>query len=515
MDLSRYGPLMSRRSITSVVLAVVALSLAAPAVWAIAGANDDVERTRVMVGSVPVTVLKPNYEAPDRPAVVVVHGFAGSSVIMEPLGRSIAQAGYVVALPDMSGHGANAESLSSQDAERDALQVDLRAVVDWLGDQSGVDATRMALVGHSMGAGAVTRFATENEDAVLATVAISLPAAIDGPGRPRDLLLLYGSAEPAGFARAALAQAQLLEPNAQVNETYGDPGVGDAVSLQNISGVEHISIVWSPLTASLTLAWIGEAVSGSTGPAEVDPAWLWLILLLSAGAIAALPLARFLYRNSNAEWLAPGVSVIQVLAVSVVGAIIAAIAASFGPGFESIIPIAVGGFLGVFFAVSAIVLWVAAWRIPWSSGDHSRGVSVLPALVMTAYAVVLLVVSARFTWASASFVGPRWWVWLVLSLIFLAYFFAEAKLIGRPRLLARVGLMVINRVVVVIVLLASVSLLGAPVILTLLVPFMLLLFVILGFFALVISTQSSDRLGMALVQSVPLAAIVASGFPLT
>lgn len=160
MDLSRYGPLMSRRSITSVVLAVVALSLAAPAVWAIAGANDDVERTRVMVGSVPVTVLKPNYEAPDRPAVVVVHGFAGSSVIMEPLGRSIAQAGYVVALPDMSGYGANAESLSSQDAERDALQVDLRAVVDWLGDQSGVDATRMALVGHSMGAGAVTRFAT-------------------------------------------------------------------------------------------------------------------------------------------------------------------------------------------------------------------------------------------------------------------------------------------------------------------------------------------------------------------
>ncbi len=497
------------------LLVAIALFLALPAVWAIAGANDGVDRSRVMVGSVPVTVLKPNDEVPDRPAVVVVHGFAASSVIMEPLGRSIAQAGYVVALPDMSGHGANAESLSSQDAERDVLQGDLATVIAWLGDQVGVDATRIALVGHSMGAGAVTRFATENEDAVQATVAISLPAAIDEQGRPRDLLLLYGSAEPASFASAALTQAQLLEPGAQVNETYGDPGVGDAVSLQVIPGVEHISIVWAPLTASLTLTWIGEAVSGPTGPTELDPAWLWLILLLSAGAIAALPLARFLYRNSNAEWLASGVTVIQVLAVSVGGALIAAVVASFGPGFESIIPVAVGGFLGVFFAVSALALWVAAWRVPWSSDGHSRGTSVLPALIMTAYAVVLLVISARFTWASASFVGPRWWVWLVLSLIFLAYFFAEAKLIGRPRLLARVGLMVINRVVVVIVLLASVSLLGAPAVLTLLVPFMLLLFVILGFFALVISTQSSDRLGMALVQSVPLAAIVASGFPLT
>jgi dienelactone hydrolase len=496
-------------------MVVIAMALAVPAVWGIAVADSGVERSRVVLGSVPMTVLKPMGETQAKPAVVVVHGFAASSVIMEPLGRSFARAGYVVVLPDMSGHGANAESLSSDDEQRDPLQEDLLTVVGWLSEQPYADANRIALVGHSMGAGAVTRFAITNPSAVQATVAISLPTAIDEQGRPRDLLLLYGAAEPARFVTAAREQAQLLYPEAQVNETYGDLGSGDAVSLQVIPGVEHISIVWAPLTASLTLAWIGGAVSGPTGPADVDPSWLWLTLLLTAGALAAIPLARILYRNSNAVWPTPRIPVARVLVVSVGGVIVAAVGASLVSEMNSIIPVAIGDYLGVFFAISALVLWAGAWRSPWTSGTRGFGEAVVPALVMTSYVVLLLVVSARFTWASAAFVGPRWWVWIVLSMIFLAYFFAEARLISRPRLRTRIALMVINRGLVVIVLLASVSLLGAPSILTLLLPFMILLFIILGFIALVISTQASDRFGMALVQSVPLAAIVASSFPLT
>jgi dienelactone hydrolase len=500
---------------SSLVLVVIAALLAIPAMRSIGEANAGIERSHIMVGTVPVTVLVPSNSARELPGVVVVHGFAASSVIMEPLGRTLARAGYVVALPDVSGHGANAQPLSAQDGDRDALQADLAAVVEWLGNQSNVDAARLSLVGHSMGAGAVTRFASEATGVVRATVAISLPAAIQGNGRPQNLLLLYGSAEPAGFANAALDQARLLQADAVLGESYGDFGNGSAVSVQVVPGVEHISIIWSPLTASLTLEWISEAVGSPTGPADIDPAWLWLLLLLAAGALGAVPLARLLYRNSARAWPQPASSSLRVTTTLVFAIAVAGIVSAIGPSFESVFPIAVGGYLAVFFAVAAITLGVTGAYLCKSQGMRLEARYVIPALIMTVYATSLMVFSARLTWATSSFVGPRIWIWVCLALILCAFFLVETRFLGRPQLFVRVGLMAASRIVIVVVMLASVSLLGAPSILTLLVPFMLLLFIILGFFAIVISSQATDRMGMALVQSVPLAAIVASGFPLT
>ena len=500
--------------VSSMVFVVIAVLVAIPAMRSIGGANAGIERSHIMVGTVPVTVLTPSGTDRELPGVVAVHGFAASSVIMEPLGRTLARAGYVVALPDVSGHGANAQPLRAQDSDRDALQTDLAAVVEWLGNQPNVDAGRLALVGHSMGAGAVTRFASQATSDVRATVAISLPAVSQGDQRPRNLLLLYGSAEPVGFANAALDQARLLQADAAVDETYGDFGNGSAVSVQVIPGVEHISIIWSPSTASLTLEWISEAVDGPAGPADIDPAWLWLLLLLAAGALGAVPLARLLYRNAARAWPQPPVSLFRVTAALVFAIVVAGFVSAVGPNFESVFPIAVGGYLAVFFAVAAIVLGVTGVFFCRSLfvGRDTR--NVIPALIMTVYATSLLIFSARLTWATSSFVGPRWWIWIGLSVVLFAFFFIETRFLGRSQLFARVGLMAVSRVVIVVVILASVSLLGAPPVLTLLVPFMLLLFIILGFFASVISSQATDRMGMALVQSVPLAAIVASGFPL-
>jgi dienelactone hydrolase len=499
---------------SSIVLVVVAVLLAIPAMYSIGGANAGIERSQIMVGTVPVTVLMPSGNQGELPGVVAVHGFAASSVIMEPLGRTLARAGYVVALPDVSGHGANAQPLSAQDSDRDALQADLAAVVEWLGSQSNVDAGRLSLVGHSMGAGAVTRFAAETASSVRATVAISLPAVNQGKGRPQNLLLLYGSAEPAGFANAALDQARLLEADAELGRTYGDFGNGSAVSVQVVPGVEHISIIWSPLTASLTLEWISEAVDGPAGPADIDPAWLWLLLLLVAGALGAVPLARLLYRNAARAWPSPPASFLWVTATLVLAIAVASIVSAIAPNFESVFPIAVGGYLAVFFAVAAIILGVSDVFLFKSRSVGLDARYVIPSLIMTVYATSLLIFSARLTWATSSFVGPRIWIWIGLSVVLFAFFFVETRFLGRSQLFARVGLMAVSRVAIVVVILASVSLLGAPSILTLLVPFMLLLFIILGFFAIVISSQATDRMGMGLVQSVPLAAIVASGFPL-
>lgn len=503
---------------TTVILLVLTAVLAVPAVVGLIRAGEGLSTERIDVGDVPVTVISPNPTPENAPGVVVVHGFAASSVIMQPLGRALAKLGYVVALPDVSGHGANTTRLSVDDTERDELQGDVATVVAWLADQPGVDADRLALVGHSMGAGAVTRFAIDNPDVVRATVAISLPSAIEPLNTPRNLLLMYGSAEPLRFAQAAREQLDAIRPGSQVGETYGDFSEGTAIAVDVVDGVEHISVVWSSLTAETMLAWIGTTVNAPTTPVELDPAWLWLILLLLAGSIAAIPVARVLYGSGSpppearvAGWVAIVITGVAAIAGSVIAALL-------GDGADVLIPVAVGGYLAVWFGAAAIVigiamLWVRRYRRRDFGPVDVRSIGA--SLAMTSYAVILLIVSARFTWASAALVGPRWWVWIVLSLVLLGYFYADAVIASRRSLAARIGVMAVHRVIVIAALFVSVPFLGAPGILTLVMPFLVLLFVILGYLALVVSTRTPGRFGPALIQAVPLAAVIATGFPLT
>jgi dienelactone hydrolase len=499
---------MARGRLVTTVQIVVALALAVPAVIGLLRADDGLTRTGTEIDGVPLTLLLPDGSEGDLPGVVVVHGFAGSSTIMDPLARVLARAGYAVVVPDLAGHGANSSPLDFDDTARDELQPDVATALDWLVSQPRVDSTRVALLGHSMGAGAVTRFAIEQPDRVQATVAISLPSAVEPVNIPRALLLMFGAAEPASFAEAAQDQYDAI--------TAVDPAANTAVEV--IPGVEHITIIWSPTTATSMLSWFGTAVDGPTQPVDLDPDWLWLILLLLAGCVAAIPLARLLFGRSTgapearvAGWSAMLITLAAALTATVISGLIGSLA-------ETISPIAVAGYLVVWFSMAAGVIglsmvWVRRYRRRSFGPPDAR--AIVASLAFTGYAVVLLIVTARLTWATSAFVGPRWWVWVILALALLGYFYADAVLVSRESLGARIGVMVVNRLILVAVLMAGALFLGAPGILTLLLPVMALLLVILGYFALVVSTRSPGRLGPALVQAVPLAAVIASGFPLT
>ncbi len=512
---------MRRTSVVSWILLALAAILLIPAVVGVSRAGDGITTSTEDVDGIPVTVLTPENADDASPGAVLVHGFAASSTIMEPLGRVLARAGYVVALPDVTGHGANAAPLTWDDTSRDEVADDVTAVLGWLGAQPGVDDQRLALVGHSMGAGAVTRVAITDPEAMRATVAISLPGAIEPVNNPRDLLMLYGSAEPASFATAAREQLDAIRPGADVGQVYGDIAGGTAIAAQVIPGVEHISIVWSPATAEAMLNWIGEAVDGPTEPVSLDPDWLWLLLLLIAGSLVAIPLARLLYGNTGEqpERRVPGwTAMVTTLAAAVLASLITSgITAVAGDAVDAAIPIAVGGYLAVWFAVTAALAWTALLLLQRGQHPRRRPVAtraILATLAMSAYGVLLLIASARLTWATAAFVGPRWWIWVVLTGIFGAYFYADAILLARRSWGARLGILAVNRVILVVVLLASVALLGAPGVLTLLVPLMFALFILLGYLAIVVSTRESAAFAPALVQALPLAAVVATGFPL-
>ncbi|GAA2482192.1 alpha/beta hydrolase [Winogradskya humida] len=266
-----------------IIVAIAALLLATAGVWLSAGAGGDTHRAHVVVDGVPLDEVHPSGDR--HPGVVVAHGFAGSARLMAPFGDTLAARGYVVVLLDFSGHGANTHPLPSGD---DALQHDLDVAMAHLRSLPDVDPARVALVGHSMGATAVTRYAGSHPD-VSATVAISLPyASVARTGDPKHLLLMVGALEFPAFHEVATTAA----------------AVSPGRSLVVVPAVEHISILYAPRTHRETAAWLDKSLGNpvSSGPLPSPfrrPAGAALLLL--AFAIGLFPLTRLLLGRPAAE----------------------------------------------------------------------------------------------------------------------------------------------------------------------------------------------------------------------
>lgn len=260
-----------RRAILAAIALFAATALLVPV-------GRGIERTVVLGGrdgSVPVTVYVPSAPAdPMRmPGVVVVHGFAGSSALMHAWSLALARAGFVVAAPDLAGHGRNITS----GVRPGDLSADLEATLEVIEATPGIDASRLALLGHSMGSGAVLRLAIEQPDRFAAVVAVSPTDAAVDEGRPRDLLLLAGSAEPRFVENAR----SLLE---RAGGERGVPGDGDARRFLVIPRTEHVTILFSRAAHEASTLWLSDALE-HPGPA-LDPTGArgpmsgWLLLVL-------------------------------------------------------------------------------------------------------------------------------------------------------------------------------------------------------------------------------------------
>jgi dipeptidyl aminopeptidase/acylaminoacyl peptidase len=103
------------------------------------------------------------------PAVLVMHGWGANAALMLPAVRPLHDAGYVVLLIDARCHGRSDEdSFSSMPR----FAEDVEHALDWLACQPEVDPDRIALLGHSVGAGAVLLVASRRHD-LRAVVSVS------------------------------------------------------------------------------------------------------------------------------------------------------------------------------------------------------------------------------------------------------------------------------------------------------------------------------------------------------
>ena len=111
------------------------------------------------------------------PALAIVHGWGGNAEMMLPLARPLHAAGYALLFFDARSHG---RSDGDTFASLPRFAEDLECAVNWLQQQSDVDAARVGVIGHSVGAGAALLLASRRCDlfAAVSLAAFSHPAAI-------------------------------------------------------------------------------------------------------------------------------------------------------------------------------------------------------------------------------------------------------------------------------------------------------------------------------------------------
>jgi dienelactone hydrolase len=534
-----------RRS--SWLLGIVALLLTVPATVAIASADSGLERGSVVVDGVPVTTLLAD-PGTRSPVAVVAHGFAGSAQLMDSIGIGLARAGYATVLLDFTGHGTNGERLplDGTSPTTDVLDADLGAVVAWAQMQPWADPARIGLVGHSMGAGAVVRYAVTDArgaGVITSTVALSLPSADPVPSGeptvPRNLLLLVGANEQQRFTDAALGAVTAAYPGAELGESFGSSVDGSARGSEVIPRADHITILFSTDALQQTVDWFDSSVGAPSSGHRVGGSSIgWLLVLTVGAAIGFVPLARLAfpgrpvvaeaYVQPAAAFAGAGEAPTRarrgagaVLLLSVLASVVGSLVAAALTPLADLVPLAVGGYVLVWFAAAgaasfllALVLRRRTPRIPPTVNLNDPPATfpwrdLWATLAMTSYAVVALGLVAQQTWTAFAFAGDRARWLLLVELAFITWFWADDRLVGQ-----RWWLGVLTRVVAVGVLLGSVVVLGAPGFLTLLVPLMAVVLLVLLVYGQTVTRRAQLPWAAALVQAIPLAYLVTTTFPL-
>lgn len=113
--------------------------------------------------------LIPSAGPAPQAAVAVLHGWGGNCEDMLPFAALLHRGGLGVLLVDARNHGqSDADTFSSMPR----FAEDLEHAIDWLAQQPEVDASRLAVLGHSVGA-AASLLAASHRPSLAAVVSIS------------------------------------------------------------------------------------------------------------------------------------------------------------------------------------------------------------------------------------------------------------------------------------------------------------------------------------------------------
>lgn len=145
----------------------------------------------------------------EAPAVILLHMLRGQHSDYEPLIPALLDAGYIVLNVDIRGHGATGGS-----DDWDLAIEDTQVWFDWLREQSAVDASRVAIIGASIGSN-VALIACDNDADCVTAVALSpgedyrgvMPGDAVANGVTAFLIAAHGDSGSASSIRAFFSDA--------------------------------------------------------------------------------------------------------------------------------------------------------------------------------------------------------------------------------------------------------------------------------------------------------------------
>lgn len=487
-------------------VAIGALLALAVAVWQLEAARAGLEIRRLQLDAIPVTVFRPAGGEP-APAIVVGHGFAGSQQLMQPIALALARAGYVVLTFDQPGHGRNPDPMPGDFLESAVRDQQLLAALDTVLEAARpLGDGRVALLGHSMAAQVVLRFAGEHPG-IAATVAVS-PFAADHVTAtlPRNLLVLVGALEP-DIVRAAAATAvrHVAGDGALPATTYGDFAEGTARRYAYAAGVEHIGVLYSRESRAESVAWFDQAFGRQPVLRSQPQTGLWLALLNTAIVALAWPLASLLpgLRPGAPGVLSPApVARLPQLAALLLPAILTPLL--LWKVNLSLVPLMLADYLLLHFALYGLLTLLALRQVGvgWRSPGGAR--FLMAAGAATLYAIFAVGVAAD-RYATAFLPGPGRGIWIAVLFLATLLWFCADELLTRSPGMPRWAYPATKACFVVSLFIAVALNPGRLFFLVIIVPAMALFFLVYG----LMSRWAFRRTGEPLVAGVANAAVFA------
>ncbi len=462
----------------------------------------------------------PANEANPRPAVVVVHGYTADRAIMSTLARRLANNGYAALAIDLHGHGANRNAFAPEFGSPSEIARDVRTAVEYLRGLSYVDSSKIAVMGHSMGAGAVLEHASRDLK-LSASVMISGGFSLPRGAHPKDALFIFADGDP-DFIKASskriAAQIAGVAP-IELGKTYGDGAQGTAVRAVELTGEDHVSIITSEPAAQQMIAWLDSSfATPRTAPIELaDPRGVWvqlsgiilLFLLVAVGRIAGDLAPTWIRRPAGAEaWL----SLVAVAAALLIA--MPFVAAMPPAGF---IPLEVANVLVSWFLVAGAILLVGlalTGRLDWSTLAENRLATLFAALVGF-LAIYLMRAPAGVVLHRLVPTPERLIALIVCAALMLPFFLAFELLLRRGGIVTSTAIGLSGRVVTLALIWIGVIAGVLPFVVMLILPVLVMLFVAMEIFAAAAYSASANLLMIAVVESMWLAWVVAVLMPIT
>ncbi|MGY6533831.1 MAG: alpha/beta hydrolase [Pararhodobacter sp.] len=333
------------------LIALAALAVIALSVWQLEGDRAGLTIAPLDTRGGPPATLYLRTEGGPAPAVVIVHGFAGSRQLMAPFALTLARAGYTVASLDLMGHGRNPAPITGDltriEGTTMLMVAEMQAVAQAALAHPRADG-RLAWLGHSMASDLVLRAGLQAPEAG-AVVAISAFSQAVTAEAPANILIINGALETRlrDEARRVIA---LTDPEAGEGQTVGDRASGTARRAVAAPGVEHVGVLYSGTALREARDWLDAAFEReSTAPPALRGGW---IMLLLAGIVAlGWPLARTLPAE-RAPCPAP-LPARRFLVVALAPALLVPLA--LWPVETRVLPVLVADYLALHFALYGVL----------------------------------------------------------------------------------------------------------------------------------------------------------------